>query len=364
MEISIGKTIKKLRAEKGVTQEELAKYLNITFQSISKWETEAATPDTMLLPKIAIFFGVSIDDLFSVGDINHFERVDRILEESGEELSESSFLYVKRYLVGLLEEDSENVGALRRLIDLYKKRIDNYTEIAADYSERAINAAPDNRDFHFTFARLRGVQWDYEPVGWKLFRFYNERFIKKYPDNNYALKNLHNAYVQTNKYSEASEILDKIGDEKTREILRGDMLIRLGRVDEAFIVLDKLADNFLNNPGDFSNDANVLFEVAERYRRFAERRFNPEEYTAYFEKSVRLFEQAQKMFDELLQPPPCHPVYSRAFLYDNLGYYEKAIEMWEEIIMRDERDYQGERSDWPREMIEAMKNKIARREQG
>ena len=30
MEISIGKTIKKLRAEKGITQEDLAKYLNIT----------------------------------------------------------------------------------------------------------------------------------------------------------------------------------------------------------------------------------------------------------------------------------------------------------------------------------------------
>ena len=72
MDISIGKTIKKLRTEKGVTQEELAKYLSITFQSVSKWETEAATPDTALLPKIAVFFGVSIDDLFSVGDINHF----------------------------------------------------------------------------------------------------------------------------------------------------------------------------------------------------------------------------------------------------------------------------------------------------
>ena len=74
---SIGNIIAKLRKEKGVTQEELAKYLNITFQSVSKWETEAATPDTMLLPQIAIFFGVSIDDLFSVGDINHFERVDK-----------------------------------------------------------------------------------------------------------------------------------------------------------------------------------------------------------------------------------------------------------------------------------------------
>jgi transcriptional regulator with XRE-family HTH domain len=356
MEISIGKTIKKLRAEKSVTQEELAKYLNITFQSVSKWETEAATPDTMLLPQIAIFFGVSIDDLFSVGDINHFERVDKILEESGEELSESSFLYAKRYLVGLLEENPENAEALRRIIDLYKKRIDSYTEIAANYSERAITAAPDNRNLHTTFARLRGIQWDYEPIGWKLFRFYNERFIEKHPDNIYALKNLHDAYVQTNKYTEAVEILDKIKDEKTREILRGDMLIRLGKPDDAFIVLDKLA-------GSLSNDPNVLYEIGERYRRFVERRFNSEEYINYFEKAIQLFENSQKIYDSTMDKPYINSTYSRAFLYDNLGYYEKAIEMWEEIIMRDNRDFDGTASEWPRDMIETLKNKIAQRDQ-
>ena len=358
MEISIGKTIKKLRAEKGVTQEELAKYLNITFQSVSKWETEAATPDTMLLPQIAIFFGVSIDDLFSVGDINHFERVDKILEinPETEELSESSFLYAKRYLIGFLEEDPENIEAWRRLIDLYKKLIDNYTEIAARYAEKAINIDPDNRGFHFQYSRLRGVQWDYEPVSWRLFRFYNERFIDKHPDNIHALKNLHDAYVQTNKYTEASEILDRIKDEKTRELLRGDMLMRLGRPDEAFVVLDRLADNL-------SNDPTVLFEVGERYARFVTRRFNSEEYVSYFEKAVKIFEKAQELFDSQYQPPPMQAVYSRAFLYDSLGYYEKAIEMWEAIIMRDNRDYDGTASEWPREMIETLKNKIAQREQ-
>jgi len=357
MEISIGKTIKKLRAEKGVTQEELAKYLNITYQSVSKWETEAASPDTMLLPKIAVFFGVAIDDLFSVGDINHFERIDKILEQSGEELSESNFLYVKRYLVGLLSENPTNTEALRRLIDLHKKRIDSYTEIAARYAEQAISTATDNHDLHFNYARLRGVQWDYEPISWRFFRFY-DGFIKKYPDNKEAIVNLHSAYVQTYRYEEAEEISDRIKDDVTREVIKGDTLIRLGRIHNALDTFDKILKANPDNP-------NLRFEIGERYRQLAERRINPEKHEAYFKYAIELFEQSQKLFDKTFSPPPCQSVYSRAFLYDNLGYYEKAIEMWEEIIMRNKRDYnnevEGESNKWPRDMIEALKNKITQR---
>ena len=354
MALNIGENIKRLRAEKGVTQEELAKYLNITYQSVSKWETEAASPDTMLLPQIAVFFGVAIDDLFSLGDINHFERVDKILQQSGEELSESSFLYAKRYLVGLLDENPANTEALRRLVNLHNKRIDSYTEIAAQYAEQAINTAIDNHDLHFTYARLRKVQWDYEPVSWRFFRFY-DNFIKKHPNNKEALVNLHNAYVQTNRYKEANEINSRIPDEITQVLLKGDTLIRLGKEEDAFAIFDKLISDYPGEP-------KVYFEVGERYRRLAERRFSPDDYAGYFDKAAGLFEEAQKLFDATITPPPCHPVYSRAFMYDNLGYYEKAIEMWEEIIMRDQRDYQGIGSDWPHEMIEAMKEKIAVRD--
>ena len=357
MEISIGKTIKKLRAEKGVTQEELAKYLNITYQSVSKWETEAASPDTMLLPKIAVFFGVAIDDLFSVGDINHFERIDKILKQSGEEMSESNFLYAKRYLIGLLDENPANTEALQRLINLHKKRIDSYTEIAARYAEQAINTAINNRDLHFAYARLRGVQWDYEPVSWRFFKFYDD-FIKKHPDNKEALVNLHNAYVQTSKYTEADEISDRITDEITRQILKGDTLIRLGKVEDAMLTFSNILNANPQNPS-------LHFEIGERYRRLAERRFNPDAYEVYLKCAVELFERAQELFDETMSPPPCQAVYSRAFMYDNLGHYEKAIEMWEEIIMRHERDYNDEiESDgnkWPREMIEAIRDKITER---
>lgn len=60
---NIGIVISKLRKNKGVTQEELAKYVGVSAQAVSKWEN-GGVPDTELLPKIADYFEVSIDRLF------------------------------------------------------------------------------------------------------------------------------------------------------------------------------------------------------------------------------------------------------------------------------------------------------------
>ena len=59
----IGKQIASLRKEKGIKQEELANYVCVSTQAVSKWEN-GGVPDTELLPKIADFFGVSVDSLF------------------------------------------------------------------------------------------------------------------------------------------------------------------------------------------------------------------------------------------------------------------------------------------------------------
>ena len=65
MENNIGEMIKTLRKQQGVTQDELANYLNISNQSVSKWETGQANPDITFVPRLAEFFKVSIDTLFN-----------------------------------------------------------------------------------------------------------------------------------------------------------------------------------------------------------------------------------------------------------------------------------------------------------
>lgn len=59
----IGRQIASMRKEKGIKQEDLANYVGVSTQAVSKWEN-GGVPDTELLPKIADFFAVSIDSLF------------------------------------------------------------------------------------------------------------------------------------------------------------------------------------------------------------------------------------------------------------------------------------------------------------
>ena len=71
--MSIGSTIKYLRREKDITQEQLAEYLGITSRAISQWECERTVPDVYMLPIIADYFNVSIDYLFH-SDKDEYEK--------------------------------------------------------------------------------------------------------------------------------------------------------------------------------------------------------------------------------------------------------------------------------------------------
>ena len=62
-EINIARTIVTCRKEKGITQEELARYMGVSKASVSKWETGLSYPDITFLPHLATYFNISIDDL-------------------------------------------------------------------------------------------------------------------------------------------------------------------------------------------------------------------------------------------------------------------------------------------------------------
>ena len=117
---TIGMQIAKLRKEKNITQEELAKNLDVSAQAVSKWENGGA-PDLELLPKIADYFGVSIDYLFGRGQIkadSGFTQKDFLerLDSMQRELSENSFLY-NDTIKSLVALEFENDEAKRDAID-------------------------------------------------------------------------------------------------------------------------------------------------------------------------------------------------------------------------------------------------------
>lgn len=70
MEMNLGDKLKSLRKEKNISQEKLAQYLNVSFQAVSKWENSNTYPDISLLPDIARFFGITIDELLQAEKID------------------------------------------------------------------------------------------------------------------------------------------------------------------------------------------------------------------------------------------------------------------------------------------------------
>lgn len=66
MTLTIGNKIKELRTERHVTQEQLAVFLSVTPQAVSRWESGYAYPDMELLPAIADYFSVTTDELLGV----------------------------------------------------------------------------------------------------------------------------------------------------------------------------------------------------------------------------------------------------------------------------------------------------------
>lgn len=93
MKLTIGEKISLLRKEKNITQTELAEYLFLAPQTVSRWEVGNGAPEITLLPKIATFFGVSIDELFGLTSLERIEdlvakysvlRDDRSFQEAME----------------------------------------------------------------------------------------------------------------------------------------------------------------------------------------------------------------------------------------------------------------------------------------
>ena len=70
--------LKTLRAERGLTQEQLAARLYVTRTAVSKWETGGGSPNLDSLQALARLFDVSVDDLL-VYCFRHFSRSGRAL---------------------------------------------------------------------------------------------------------------------------------------------------------------------------------------------------------------------------------------------------------------------------------------------
>lgn len=80
MTIYFGENLKRLRKEKDLTQENLADFLGVAYQTVSKWERGENYPDITTLISISLFFNISIDDLLGVDKVQKEQKINEYLK--------------------------------------------------------------------------------------------------------------------------------------------------------------------------------------------------------------------------------------------------------------------------------------------
>lgn len=112
MSIQINEQIAYLRKAKGVTQEELATVLGVSNQAVSKWESAVCCPDITLLPELARYFEVSIDELMGYKGANTSKdlvlQLRTIIDEM-EAKEASSFTLMAAYILHAAFFTKENL---------------------------------------------------------------------------------------------------------------------------------------------------------------------------------------------------------------------------------------------------------------
>lgn len=103
--IKIGPVILRERTNRKMTQQQLASFLNVTKATISKWEKGVSYPDITLLPVIAAYFNITVDEL-----------LDAKLTMDKQEIRKWYALYAERFSKEPYEEVAEDV---RKMIQLY-----------------------------------------------------------------------------------------------------------------------------------------------------------------------------------------------------------------------------------------------------
>ncbi len=81
MKLKLSKNLRELRQEKGWTQEQVAEKLGVSYQAVSRWETDATYPDIEMLPALADLFEVSLEKLMGVTKTEREEASEKYYQK-------------------------------------------------------------------------------------------------------------------------------------------------------------------------------------------------------------------------------------------------------------------------------------------
>jgi len=319
--MEIGKKIKQLRLNKGVTQETLANTLGVTYQAVSRWENETTMPDISLLPQISVFFGVSIDELFEFTEESQYERIENMLNEKSI-LSDSEFENAKYFLEKQLNREIENVNAIKLLAWLYAHRSKSSETQAVEYAKKALMLGDTSKSMNNILRDAYGsphTDWNYRNRH-ELIDFYYEH-LRIYPDDMRAYRYLLPALIADGRTDEARKLIENIrSKEKTELLYVFDAMIlrREGKINESESLLDDMLKQFPDSWYTWSIVADFKADDCEY-----------EDAISCFEKSFEL--QQKPRFTDSLE--------AIAHIYEIKKDYQKSISTYQRIIELLETDW-------------------------
>ena len=208
--MEIGKEIRRLRDGRGLTQEALAEALNVTAQTVSKWECGNSIPDVQLLPEIAVFFGVTIDQLFAMTPDQQMERIENHIYSRGM-FDEAELKQIERQLAAFAEDPELEGRALLLMTKLYNNQAEQFRLKAADFGRRAVEKTGGDRE---AVSELANAWGSYIP-DWnarnhhELIEWFGD-YCRRNPTNRAALMWLLDNLIDDRRLDEARAWLDKL----------------------------------------------------------------------------------------------------------------------------------------------------------
>jgi transcriptional regulator with XRE-family HTH domain len=205
----MGKEIRRLRNDRGLTQEALAAALNVTAQTVSKWECGTSIPDVQMLPEIAVYFGVTIDQLFAMTPEQQMDRVENRIYARGL-FSEAEQRQLEQQLRAIAENPAHAGKAQLTLTKLYNNQAEQYRLLAVEHGKEAVErtGSPD------AVSELANAWGSYMP-DWcirnhhALIDWYSD-YCRRYPENRSSLMWLLDNLIDDRRLTEAREWLEKL----------------------------------------------------------------------------------------------------------------------------------------------------------
>ena len=328
MNIEMGAKIRQLRTARGLTQEELGSELGVSPQAVSKWESGTTLPDIQLLPELAVLFGVSIDELFSMTDESRMDRIENMISYE-RFMPENEFADAERFLKQKMHEDRHKARATLMLASLYVKKAEEYKDIAQPLAREALLLNPDKKLAHNTIFDSEGVpchDWN-EDNRWKLIDFYKD-FIRNHPDNVAAVRWLLDLLAESGRAKELREyvdMMDRMDHSFRTDFYLGRAAQIEGNMEAAFRHWNHMVEEYPDHWCAWSLLADA-FAYACRY----------EEAMSCYQKSMEIQEKPRDMDN---------PV-AMAQIAEIQGDYEKAIRMREICIEMNRTDWNQAEGEW------------------